>query len=165
MDDGRADGHVAGDRVDLAVLELAGDEDLALALGEPAHAGHEPAQVLTLLQHDDRIAPALGLLLERVVAEVAAVERVEGQVARHAVQPRPQQELAVVVAQEDVGLHERLLHDVLGVIASDEPRAVAHQRPAVAVHDRLEGARRVLAGERHEAGVALQLEDHAGSDH
>jgi hypothetical protein len=75
-----------------------------------------------------------------------------------AVEPRPQVDRPAVGAHRPIRVQERLLHDVLRPRPRQEPAAVAQERTAVAVDDRLE--RPVVAGARQvdEPLVVLRAE-------
>ena len=152
--------HAEGERDLLvaATLELAQQDGVALALRERLDRHQHVAQPLAALERLVGPLDAVDALVQLVVAQAAVAQSVERRVVRDPVQPGPQVELRAVAVHRLVGLHERLLHHVLGALRRQQARHVAHQRAAVALDDRLEGRLGPGADEVHQALVRLRGE-------
>jgi hypothetical protein len=88
-------------------------------------------------------------------------QHVQRGVARNRVQPRLQLHRLVGGEQRGVRVDERLLDRVLRTRLRQDPRAVAHERGAVAVDDRIEGALMAGAKQPDQPVIGLAGEDGA----
>jgi hypothetical protein len=111
-------------------VDLAQEQDLALALGQRGDVRERGAQLLAAADDRVRVGLALGgggARVELVARDglraggAGTAQLVQRAVAHQAVEPRAHREGAIVLAHRAVGLGEDLLDDVLG-----PGRAVAH---------------------------------------
>jgi hypothetical protein len=92
------------------------------------------------------------------MAEGVVAQSVVRRVVRNPVEPGLQEQGPFVSMHRAVGLHEGLLYGVLGPLTSEQRRAVAQQRTAVARHDRLERRLATRAAQVDQPLVALRGE-------
>ena len=141
----------------VAVAHVGGsDDDLALQGRQGRDLGeglaNDQAAVDVGLAH----AHPVGGVGEPVAILGSVAQRVDGAVMHDPVQPRLDVAHLGCAPQRDPGLQQGLLKDVLGAgLRERQPPAVAQQRPAVAVHERLEGTLMTLTDERYEPPVRL----------
>jgi hypothetical protein len=143
--------------------ELAREQRLALARGQAPDLGDEPAQ---------RVAPGDllgGARRERhrdrhdVVEAVRALgpaQLVDRAVADDHVEPRAERDPAVRRVQSEVRAHERVLDDVLGLVAAaaEDPAGEREQRRPVARVDLGEGPR-VAGAHAEDKGVVGEVRE------
>jgi hypothetical protein len=103
-----------------------------------------------------RLGRALGLGGDLATLAGGAAHDIDGGVVHDAVEPGAQIAHLGAAAQRRPGLHERLLHNVLGAgLREGHAPAVAQQRSTVAEHERLEGTIVTGTHERREPLVGL----------
>ena len=108
-----------------APFELAQRKRLALGVGQIAHPGDDPPDLLALLEQGRRLRHAVVLEVELLVVGGSLAQQIDRAVVRDPVKPGAQHDLAVAsVAQRQEGLQEGLLNCVLGAAGAHEARAV-----------------------------------------
>jgi hypothetical protein len=141
-----------------ASLELSQDEGVALPRWELLHRGQHRTQLFAPLQLQLGPLVRRASLVQLLVSKSVVAQGVVRRVVSDPVEPRPQEQGPFVSVHRVVRLHECLLHDVLGPLASDQRGAVAEQRSPVARHDRLERRLAPRAGQVDQPLVALRCE-------
>jgi hypothetical protein len=142
--------------------ELGQDEGLALVLGKALKVGDHVAQVLATLDlRREPLDGGLGHVVERPLLALGAQQR-ETAVAGDRVEPGLELDRLGRAGEVAVGGDERVLDDVLGLLAgADHVPCEGEDASVVAVEDRLE--RSVVAGaeQPHELVVASEAESSA----
>jgi hypothetical protein len=114
---------------------------VALELRQCGKAGERLAHSDPPLEVGVRCGRALERLAELLVVIAGGAERVDGRVVDDAVQPRPRVSHLGAVLERQPSLQQTLLHSVVGHgLGKEQASAVAQQRPAVALNQRLEGS-------------------------
>ena len=149
---------VGRDLVLRAALDGDREQRLALALGqrgEPRQRALDHRPVLHDLRRTVARVARGEQLAQLLVVVARRPQRVQRRVVDDPVEPRPQRLHVVAAPQRRPRGHERLLQRVLRARLGQVAAAVAHERPPVALDDRLEGPLVAGGGERGQALVAL----------
>src|SRR3954469_8825580 len=157
-----------GDRGDLLVaeaLDVAQDERGAALRRQPAQLALEPRHPLLALETLGRQPGhgALGVLLALARLDrlgPAAVEVVDRGVVGDLQEPGPERGVGTEARQAVERAQERVLADVLGLLAPDDARRDADDDVAVALDERLERTQIAPQGRLHVAVVGVRR--HAG---
>ena len=150
-----AHAELRGDLVVAPPLHRLQHDRVTLALRQVLDGGDHAPQPLAQFEDLRRRFHAVDLLAHLLVVEAGLPEQVQGRVVGDAVEPRAEVELGIACVDRSVRAEEGLLHGILRACRREDPRAVAEQRPAVAVHDRLEGALVAVAGQVDEPRIRL----------
>ena len=144
------------------------EDDLALHVRESSHVGEGIAQSKTAGQVGfDSGGLSEGQVIQ-IDGEIRAIAggvtgEVHGGVVGNAVEPRAQLAHLRATAQGRPGLQERLLDYVFGAAIGDGyAPAVAQERPAVALHERLKGAVVPSASHRGKPLIGLRGQQAGG---
>ncbi len=165
LTDGTVVSIACGDLVVGEGVDLAQQQRGALGLGQLLHVADQLAEALAA---DDLVARGDAVLGEVDVHRVdadggGAAQVVERAVARDAVEPRPDVDLALVGEHGVEGGGEDLLEDILGVLSGAEHvPAEGEQARLVARAERLEGGVLAAARQGDQALVGLQAQHGLG---
>ena len=130
-----------------------------LLLGQPPDVRDQAAQRLALLGLRDRVVNRRLHHLDQLGhRDRRAAELVDAAVVRHAVQPRPQGDVAIARPQPGIRPHEHVLQCILGVLPGPGQHlpGVGEQPLAIAVVDHPEGIVMARPEKRHELIVGPQ---------
>jgi SAM-dependent methyltransferase len=138
---------------------LSHEQRRTLLLGQTPDVDHQASERLASLGLGDRITVGyLIVSLQKLEARQWPPQLVDAAVMGHAVEPRPQRDVAVAGAQTRVGADENVLERVLdiGCAAGQHLAHVRQQARAVAVVDDAEGLLVALPEQRHELLVGAE---------
>ena len=139
-----------------APFELTQRKRPALRVGQVAHPGDDPPDLLALLEQGGWLRHSVVLEIELVVVRGALAEQIDRAVVGDPVQPGAQHDLPVAaVTQREEGLQEGLLNGVLGPVGAHETGAVDAQLVPIAACDLRPGPLGPGPRERDQALVAL----------
>jgi hypothetical protein len=145
-----------------AALDGDGQQRLALALRQGGEPGERVPHERAALGELGRPADAFERLPQLVVVVPVHAQRVQRGVVDDPVEPGAQVVHVVAAAEARPRRHEPLLQGVLRPRLRQDPADVAQERPAVALHDGLEGPLVARGGEGDEALVALGAQEGDG---